>query len=83
MMSCVCLLQPSLGDSCVSPDINSLPKQTRKHETNPGGSLVDVAAEDDIDFIPGTPPHKKVSTALFLLTGYICKRALLWLSLQK
>ena len=36
-------------------------KARRKHEADPDDSLMDVAVDDDYEFIPGTPPHKKVS----------------------
>lgn len=54
--------QPSLGDSCVSPEVDSL-KQSRQKNTRGrelDDSLMDVVADEDYDFIPGTPPHKKV-----------------------
>ncbi|XP_020613643.1 cell cycle checkpoint control protein RAD9B-like isoform X4 [Orbicella faveolata] len=58
---------PSLGDSCVSPDGNSLKQsgknKTRGHELD--DSLMDVVADEDYDFIPGTPPHKKFKSMFF------------------
>ncbi|KAL9981649.1 hypothetical protein ACROYT_G010382 [Oculina patagonica] len=60
---------PSLGDSCISPEGNSLKqsgqKKTRKHSTDPDDSLMDVAVDDDYEFIPGTPPHKKFKSMFF------------------
>ena len=57
--------QPSLGNSsCASPDAKSFKlsgqKKVRKHEADPEESFMEVEADNDYDFIPGTPPHKKV-----------------------
>lgn len=58
---------PSLGDSCVSPEGDSLKqtgqKKTRGRELD--DSLMDVVADEDYDFIPGTPPHKKFKSMFF------------------
>ena len=59
------VLQPSLGNSsCASPEVKSLKqseqKKTRKYEAEPDASFMEVSVDDDYDFIPGTPPHKKV-----------------------
>jgi len=48
----------------VSPEGDSL-KQTGQKKTRSrdlDDSLMDVVADEDYDFIPGTPPHKKVKT---------------------
>lgn len=61
---------PSLGtSSCTSPDAKSQnisgQKKTRKHEPDPEESFMEVEANDDYDFIPGTPPHKKFKSMFF------------------
>jgi len=61
---------PSLGtSSCASPEIKPLKqneqKKTRKHDVDPDESFVDVEPDDDYDFIPGTPPHKKFKSMFF------------------
>ena len=46
----------------MSPEVDSL-KQSRQKKTRGrelDDSLMDVVADEDYDFIPGTPPHKKV-----------------------
>lgn len=53
-----------MGDSCISLDENSLnqtgPKKTKRRPVEPDDSSMDVDADEDYDFVPGTPPHKKV-----------------------
>lgn len=53
-----------MGDSCISLDENSLnqtgPKKTKRRLEEPDNSSMDVDADEDYDFVPGTPPHKKV-----------------------
>ncbi|KAJ7387377.1 Cell cycle checkpoint control protein rad9b [Desmophyllum pertusum] len=60
---------PSPGDSCISPEVHSLKqsrqKKTRQHEVDPDDSVMDVVVDDDYDFIPGTPPHKKFKSMFF------------------
>lgn len=66
-----CVLKPSLGNSsCVSPEVTPLKqregKKSRKHETDPDESFMNVEVDDDYECIPGTPPHKKVArTSVF------------------
>lgn len=60
---------PSLGNSsCTSPEFKSLRQQktTKKHKADHDDSLMmDVEADDDYEFIPGTPPHKKFKSMFF------------------
>lgn len=61
---------PSLGNSsCASPDAKSFKlsgqKKVRKHEADPEESFMEVEADNDYDFIPGTPPHKKFKSMFF------------------
>lgn len=60
---------PSLGDSCISLDENSLnqtgPKKTKRRPVEPDNSSMDVDADEDYDFVPGTPPHKKFKSMFF------------------
>lgn len=61
---------PSLGtSSCASPEVKPLKqneqKKTREHDADPDESFMDVEPDDDYDFIPGTPPHKKFKSMFF------------------
>lgn len=60
---------PSLGDSCISSEDNSLNpsghKKTKRRQVVPDDSLMDVDADEDYDFVPGTPPHKKFKSMFF------------------
>ena len=62
----------------MSPEVDSVKqtgqKKTRRHDTDHDDSLMDVVVDEDYDFIPGTPPHKKVSCVkpvfITCLAGY-------------
>ena len=63
---CILFVQPSLGhSSCTSPEFKSLKqreqKKAKKHKADHDESIMDVEADDDYEFIPGTPPNKKVN----------------------
>lgn len=61
---------PSLGhSSCASPEFKSLKqreqKKAKKHKADHDESIMDVEADDDYEFIPGTPPNKKFKSMFF------------------
>ncbi|KAK2573899.1 Cell cycle checkpoint control protein RAD9B [Acropora cervicornis] len=63
-------LSPSLGhSSCASPEFKSLKqreqKKAKKHKADHDESIMDVEADDDYEFIPGTPPNKKFKSMFF------------------
>lgn len=61
---------PSLGhSSCASPEFKSRKqreqKKAKKHKADHDESIMDVEADDDYEFIPGTPPNKKFKSMFF------------------